>query len=529
MKKLFAIVLTVVMLISSLSIMTLSVNAIESSGTENENGSVSVQLTTTADGWDGTTATKPAGEGTESNPYLISSAENLYWLSQQVGTGKTVFENVVEGYFKQTCDIDLNGRNFVSIGYFANADASWVVAFGGNYNGQGYSVKNGNIVTANEEYDYLVDWATGLFGVICDATVENVVLDNVHVQGEIVAGGIVGASCSKDFAVGNTIRNCVVKSTCTVTATRVTSEDIAKDAAGVSQAMADKSTSYNTSRTPRAGGIVGLGGDVVIENCINEALVKNGNGASQGNIGGIAGQLAGGATVTNCINKGNLAIDFTGCATTTSRDPNAHHNTGGIVGMVTSWNANGAPQALVDAPITISNCYNDGHIVALANGYDADNPLILRKKDQGAGSSHNRHMWAFGGILGSSKNTTQTVTITNCYNLDGTKELDPIVLKNGNNGEDICGLIGTVNTEQGSKTGVVGYISNSYSVAMENLKLTAADQDWPRTNECAWTNWGKLLPSLIMTDVATKTEAEIKVYTDAIDTLVAQNLAKGRA
>jgi hypothetical protein len=58
------------------------------------------------------TATEPSGQGTETDPYLISSLENLYWVSDQVKSGNNFSGN----FIKQTQDID------------ASTTASW---FGG--------------------------------------------------------------------------------------------------------------------------------------------------------------------------------------------------------------------------------------------------------------------------------------------------------------------------------------------------------------------------------------------------------------
>jgi len=63
--------------------------------------------------WDGITAEKPIGEGTVSDPYLISSGSHLLWMSQQVGSGsapEAVSDPFADAYFKQISDIDLGGK-----------------------------------------------------------------------------------------------------------------------------------------------------------------------------------------------------------------------------------------------------------------------------------------------------------------------------------------------------------------------------------------------------------------------------------
>jgi len=73
------------------------------------------------------TATPPAGDGTESNPYEIATLENLYWLSQS--------DTAWDKHYIQTADIDAaatsgwdNDSGFTPIG---NKNTE----FSGTYNG----------------------------------------------------------------------------------------------------------------------------------------------------------------------------------------------------------------------------------------------------------------------------------------------------------------------------------------------------------------------------------------------------------
>ena len=62
---------------------------------------------------------KPSGSGTEGDPYLISSLDNLYWVTQTISSWSS--------YFKQTADIDASsssgwdgGQGFTPIGNLVN-------------------------------------------------------------------------------------------------------------------------------------------------------------------------------------------------------------------------------------------------------------------------------------------------------------------------------------------------------------------------------------------------------------------------
>ena len=143
-------------------------------------------------GWDGKTATQPEGSGTKDDPYLIADAANLLWLQKQIPRGDTVNDqhaDVLAGkytakfagmYFLQTQDIDLNGQEFMSIGYYF-ANAKRTASFGGTYDGQGFAIRNGKITSQNTGHGLNVNWGHGLFGMIHGATIKNIVLDNVQV------------------------------------------------------------------------------------------------------------------------------------------------------------------------------------------------------------------------------------------------------------------------------------------------------------------------------------------------------------
>ena len=153
-------------------------------------------------------------------------------------------------YFLQTQDIDLNGKNFASIGYYYS-NATRMAAFGGTYDGQGFAIRNGKITSQNtghilhnyreategeienkkitkykvgdKTYVYTgpnMNWGHGLFGMICGATIKNIVLDNVEVEGHGITGAIVGRAIGPKAdnanAEFNRIENCVVNSNCSV-------------------------------------------------------------------------------------------------------------------------------------------------------------------------------------------------------------------------------------------------------------------------------------------------------------------------
>ncbi len=126
------------------------------------------------------TATPPGGQGTKTDPYLISSLENLYWVSDQVQKG-----NSFSGSFiKQTQEIDASatatwfgGQGWQPIGSSSSRP------FSGTYDG------NNHVINAIK-----IDRSiyVGLFGFTNGAIIENLGVTNIVVNGNQYVGALVG-------------------------------------------------------------------------------------------------------------------------------------------------------------------------------------------------------------------------------------------------------------------------------------------------------------------------------------------------
>ncbi len=90
------------------------------------------------------------GSGTSGDPYLISSAEQLAYFSNQVNAGNTYNGK----YFKLTADISLAGKRWTPIG---STTANY---FDGTFNGYGHIVSSMNVIVSTSSEDALA----GLFG-----------------------------------------------------------------------------------------------------------------------------------------------------------------------------------------------------------------------------------------------------------------------------------------------------------------------------------------------------------------------------
>ena len=211
----------------------------------------------------GTFNTPITGSGTESDPYQISTADQL-----------KRFRDIVNGSNGQTpnrgacavltANIDLNNEPWTPIG--PDRDS----AYTGTFDGQGHTVKNLS-VTVNVQ-----PGRAGLFGCVKDGTIRK-----LTVAGSVSCtanqgwcGGIAG------YAMDETIENCA--SLCTVSCTGI-------DA--------------------RVGGIVGLvdynSRTLIIRDCYNIGKITGRSDNGSGDAGGICGFYMNGK-ISNCYNVGEI-------------------------------------------------------------------------------------------------------------------------------------------------------------------------------------------------------------------------------
>lgn len=185
-----------------------------------------------------------------SNPYLITTAEDLEALASIVNTGSRL-----GGYYKQSADITLTNEH-TAIGNSSNT------SFRGVYDGDNNVIKGLLINQPKGRYH-------GLFGRAKNATITNVIIENCDITAKDYVGGICG------YASETTISNCKVSGAI-------------KTADGVDGM-------YH-------GGIAGSIYDKPISSCVNTASVKGNNSKSQ-YYGGIVGEGSW-TIITDCFNAG---------------------------------------------------------------------------------------------------------------------------------------------------------------------------------------------------------------------------------
>lgn len=228
-------------------------------------------------------AVRPNGTGSISDPFLISSLENLYWLSQNTSS-------VVYKFLKQTQNIDAtdtkrwsnNGsyRGFTPIGTPNHA-------FFGKYDGNGHTISNLYINRGTEDH-------VGLFGWCTNASIKNLKLTNTQIIGKGAVGALVGTAYS------STIENCCISNSLSTSGTGIGIH--AKGGVGGLVGFCRSTTiknSYSKSKiwadTGAAGGLVASGSEnSKITNCYFAGII-----ISSGTTGGLAAQIISGATGEN--------------------------------------------------------------------------------------------------------------------------------------------------------------------------------------------------------------------------------------
>jgi hypothetical protein len=131
--------------------------------------------------------------GSSGNPYLISSAADLIWLSINQNN------SLLASYFEQTAHIDLGGCAFTPIGI--GDDRGFSTQFAGSYDGAGHSISGLHINDSStpefgaDEPFGLRSSAVGLFGRTTTATIQRLALVGVDIQStENSVGALVGVT-----------------------------------------------------------------------------------------------------------------------------------------------------------------------------------------------------------------------------------------------------------------------------------------------------------------------------------------------
>lgn len=333
------------------------------------------------------------GSGTETDPYLISSAKDLQEMARLINDKKTT-EAYCSAHYKLAADIDLGGKKWEPMGI----DDYGYMGFCGTLDGNGHTVSNFKVsYKVSRVGDPVVNHA--FIGYLSGGTVCNLTVSNA----------VISASSDKNLAVAAVVasaRNAVVENCHTTDSVTVTSE---MNAAGIVCKMA---------------------GDSVLRNCTNAAAVTAGAGEML--VGGAAGVVYyADAPVIDCANSGTVESDrdgAAGIAYNANAGISGCTNSGDIssagyaAGIVCRFSDGALNHSMNDDTVTLENCTNSGavtstgdtaggiatawstgHIVNCTNSGDVTSP-----RNAGGMFGYFQH-----GAFGSP---AELVTISGCVN-----------------------------------------------------------------------------------------------------------------
>lgn len=347
-------------------------------------------------GWDGITASRPHGSGTEADPYQIGTAQELAWLAYAVNnqTESGGFSAVL------TADVDLGYCQWPVIGTRSSGSQR---PYTGTFDGRGHTV-SGLYITSLGGRQKL-----GLFGVAQDAVIRNLTvrgsieLTGVRSYDGDTAGYLIGGLLGSGEGIGVTISNCV--SQVDVSVSFANDQKAQRAAVGGLVGRLSGSGSHTltdcrsegrvyTAFAPGACYLGGSGGDggqagivgfisagARLERCVNAGEVYAGRAAGVGGIVGNAGSSGTEVTLSQCANQGAVSNDTAAVLLNKG-------GTGGVLGLA------------VAGTVTVRSCYNTGSV---------------------AGST------IVGGILGGERGEYSAnaqygcrgLTLENCYNAGG--------------------------------------------------------------------------------------------------------------
>ncbi|NCB43471.1 MAG: hypothetical protein EOM59_12760 [Clostridia bacterium] len=352
---------------------------------------------------------------------LVASATSLAAIATAVNAGTDYSGKTI----KQTADITLTG-NWTPIG-----TSSGNHPFKGTYDGNGHTISGLNVPSGSAE--------SGLFGLVVDANIKNLIIDAPTVSG---AGHIGALAGEVDSISASAIQNVAVVGGTVTSTGNYTGGLIGQTSANGTLTISGCYTTGDISGTTHVGGIVGnfvsTNATSSIENCYALGDIT----ASGGFAGGITGYAyyQSVASVERIVN-----VFATGTVTAT-------YNGGGIVGYA---NGNSSGSCLIDHAVALNE--------AIVNSTPGSNDEYFHR------------------VVGEISTGT---TLSNCYSFKNT------TIVAGNYVDDITPTASAITT------GIDGEGISKSDVNKASNWLAYLDVANGNTGYGKWTNGTHRLPHL---------------------------------
>ena len=315
------------------------------------------------------------GSGTETDPYVISSVDDLKAFRDDVNGG-----NAYAGkYVQLTCDLDLQCKMFESIG---NTSAK---PFKGIFNGGGHTVKNFYL-----KKGVSVVSAAGFFGYVTDAEVKNINFDNLYIYLYSNAG--TAATSSKAAGTVPTIYG------------------------GGAVGYADNSQISGISIVGGLDIISGNGGNGYAST--NTSYNKGGVGGTA-YAGGVAGSLVNSSRISDCSFTGNVYV-YGGVGGTGGGFSSGSYS-GGAGGKGGDVYVGGVVGASFKNTEILRSCANAELLVRAGNGGNGGNGNGTTSTYKG-GAEGAAGVVRGGGIVGA----TRGILIQDCFAIGNINMWNPV-------------------------------------------------------------------------------------------------------
>ncbi len=372
----------------------------------------------------------PSGSGTEIDPFQIGNLTQLKWMNHN--------EDYWDKHFIQIADINASpvaswnsGEGWKPLGYFIKADS--FNYFTGSYDGQEYTIDSLFINNTSAQNQ-------GFFGYAKNATIKNLVLENIDFTGSSYLGGLVGISIDNEIknthivsasingtyyvggicgrSITSTVGLCQSSgnisgnnyvggligqnittsidsshSTCTVHGLENIGGlvGINKDNAAI---LNSSSISLAVTGNDVVGGLAGKNDNSRIENCFRNGDVTSSATSSNTEMGGLVGANINGSIIKNSFSE-NGKVSRGGAM------PD-HYSISSAGGLAGSNNAS----TIVNCHSTFDITHGNGYVGGLV-GYNADGVISSSFATGNViGAS------GLGGLVGQSENAS---VIINCY------------------------------------------------------------------------------------------------------------------
>lgn len=405
------------------------------------------------------------GSGTEADPYLISSADDLNLLASYVNSGSSRFSGA---FYSQAKNID-DAALVNHIGSYGSAGNR---PFSGVYDGNGYTISGISFSAAASEP------GQGLFGYAKNAVIRNVVINGfANSASEMYSGVLVG------FGEATTVQDCSVSGNITINGAQG-GGIVGRN--GTDSVIDNCKFSGSLSGTaPSLGGIAGLNAvKGRVTGCKVNAEIKASGSGSGGVVGTCESNLP--DAIKDCEFNGSISSTTGFCGGILGQKTN---NAGGIISCITHGSVSGTANVggIVGAVSQNSTSENPSAIIADctngaevgASGENAGGVLgyacppkggCYTRIDKCANKADITAGWNVGGILGYALNKGDAMQVFNSVTSDCriyAKTADP-----SNHYARVGGIVGGTAKASTAEVNII----NCCSI---NVKLRSDDTGLP--------------------------------------------------